>query len=217
MLQAGLPIEVMILRSHGLDRTSSLIFLAPDLADHARLSFHRPRDAIELACNLFVGPSFQFPESHLPKLVIVQLVQEALNLLGHLRGEVRRRLWTDDLFEVSCRRSVAAAFLAAFVFGQTPGFASGEHDEDLPEIFAIGKLRKPALFRSATETVERAQGDVFLIVEARLVALELLAGQADQALGIAFPEWLSGGGVAGLQQADSLGHRVGRIHGRSLP
>jgi hypothetical protein len=58
---------------------------------------------------------------------------------------------------------------------------------------------KRPLFSAATKAGEGAQGYVFLVGGAPRQSLELLAGQADQALKIPFPELLRRRAIAGLE------------------
>src|SRR5207248_2055385 len=97
------------------------------------------------------------------------------------------------------RHGTAAALLAAFVLAQVNGLARRYHDEELPEVVAVGQLGEAVAAGAAAEAVEGAEGHVLLVGDAPLAAAQLGPGEADEAAVVTFPELLGRQRIAGLE------------------
>src|SRR5262249_19234591 len=83
------------------------------------------------------------------------------------------------------------AFLPGFVLDQVGRLARRDYHQQLPQIIPVRQACKPSLFRSAAETIERAEGDVLLVGCLTVDPVEPLAGQSDQAWKVILPELLN--------------------------
>ena len=110
-----------------------------------------------------------------------------------------------------------AALLAVLKFRLVNGLASGNQDEQVPEVVAVLELGKLALFGAAVETVEGAQRHVFLVRRSARRMLQLFACQTDEAVEIALPELLGNGRIAGFELANPYGHRARGGHRHHAP
>src|SRR5262249_40129448 len=103
------------------------------------------------------------------------------------------------------------------VADQVAGLAGGHHHQEPPQVIAVRQLGEAAVLGALAKAVERAQGHVFLVGSAPGSPLEFLPRQSNQALEVALPQRLCCHGIAGLEQADPVGYRALRWHGRSTP
>ena len=147
-------------------------------------------------------------------------------LFGHHRGELGRRALGGDLLEPGQGPSAldrvaaeddhfrddpaAAALLPAVSVGLGHRLPRGDHDQEPPEVVAIGELRKLAPRRPVAKAVEGAQGGVFLVFVGprRSQPFELGPGHRDQLGEIPLPERLRRRLVAFSQLAEPAGYRV---------
>jgi hypothetical protein len=98
---------------------------------------------------------------------------------------------------------------------QLGGFAGGEHHQKLPHVVTVGQLGKEVGGGPAAEAVERIEGDSFGAGRHRPgPAAQLLPGEPEQLVEVAFPEALRGLRVPGLEGGDPNGNRPGRRHRR---
>ena len=90
------------------------------------------------------------------------------------------------------------------------GLPDGDHDQEPPEVVAIGQPRESPRGGAAAEAVEGAQGRILLILDrpGPPRGAESGAGEMDQAIEVALPEVLGGGVAAGLQVADPARDRA---------
>ena len=74
--------------------------------------------------------------------------------------------------------SSAAALLSPLVAAQVSRLASGEQEEDLPEIIAVVQAREAVLASGAAEAIEGRERDVLLVIGGTGHALQTGAGQS---------------------------------------
>jgi hypothetical protein len=91
--------------------------------------------------------------------------------------------------------------------------ALGDHQQDLPKVVAIVELRESAALDAAKEAVEGAEGDILLIGGAPWHRPQFAARQADEAMEVAFPQFLGGLSIshAELINPERHGRRFGHV------
>ena len=84
------------------------------------------------------------------------------------------------------------------------GLADRQHDQQAPEVVAVGQVGEWAAVNAATEAIEGAEGHILLVLDRPRAAVvpELLARQENEPLEVALPEVLCRGITAGSQVAD---------------
>jgi hypothetical protein len=98
----------------------------------------------------------------------------------------------------------AAALGGALPFELVDGLAHGQDAQETPEIVAVGQVRESPLAGSPTETVERAQGRILLILDRTTPSppSKFIAGQVDESAEAPLPEVLCGRIATDFEAAD---------------
>jgi len=201
----------------------------PDLADQPQPALDRAQGTAQAGGDLRGRVALHLPHRDGLQVGVAQPAQQQAGRLGHLGGELRRRLPAGELVQPPRRRVVgaeqprlaqdgpAAALLAALGADQVGGLALGEGDEQPPQVVAVGQAGEAAVLGGAAEAGEGGKRHVLLVGGAARLALELGPGQADQAVEVALPQPLGGGRVAfALEQAQPVGNRLVAGHGPNV-
>src|SRR5262249_23224005 len=110
----------------------------------------------------------------------------------------------------------ATPSLSALVTDQVRCLASGQQHEELPEVVAVVQAREAADLDTAAETVEGAEGDIFLVGGTPRHGAKTTASQAHQTLKVRLPELLGRFRVARLEPTDPVRDRSYGGHRPSL-
>src|SRR5262249_54781968 len=123
----------------------------PDLADQPQPTLHRARATAQPRRDPLDRVALHLPPRDRPHLGVAQPAQQQPSRLGHLGGELRRRLPADELVQPLRRRIVgaeqprladdtaAATLLASLVADQVVGLAFGEGDQQPPQGVAVSQ------------------------------------------------------------------------------
>ena len=174
----------------------------PETTDQGDLSFDRANADVFTLRDFGYGMTFEPESSEATQQIVRQSCDQAIEILRDLRCESGIGFVADDVVEddfvqrfgrsrsSSVGRVMSAPFRGPLFPTLLMGFASGEHDEDLPEIAAIGESWEPSVSGGVTKALERRNRDIFFVGDRPRRTVQSSACNLDQARKISFPEGL---------------------------
>jgi hypothetical protein len=178
------------------------------------LSFDRPETTVQRRGDFLVGVTLQAKKGDYSEGFVVQISEQAPDLVSDRSCELGAGLFIGDLGQDVCAGGVhsqvrtgddapASSLDLPFVTSTVGGLSRRDREQQLPELVAICKFGK-SIFRYATkEAVKSAEGDILTVGRAGSGGPEPRLSQSRELLKVSLPKQSSGlVAIAGLHFPD---------------